>query len=351
MLEKKFVRTPSLIQRVITNQVESDEVVLFIHGNASSSVFWEEQMEMLSKDYRAIAVDLRGYGNTQPLVMDATLGCRQWATDILELLNEMNVDKCHLVGHSMGGSAIYNLLLVEPERFKSAVLVAPASPFGFGGTKGEEGTPCYDDFAGSGGGTVNQEFARRMKEGDTSEEDPQASPRVVMNSFYWKPPFRPEREEELLQSLLSERVGEDAYPGDFEKSDNWPFVAPGKYGPVNASSPKYALKTAKRLLESELKIPFLWVRGSHDQIVSDNSLFELGTLGKMGAVPGYPGEDVYPPQPMIAQTRYFLEKLKERGSTYKEVVIEDTGHTPYVEKPEEFSQLLHEHLKLTHKNG
>ena len=347
MLEKKHIRTSSITQHIITNGVSSDEVVLFIHGNASSSVFWEEQMEMLPNDYRAIAVDLRGYGDTQPLVMDATLGCRQWATDILELLNELKVDKCHLVGHSMGGSAIYNLLAIEPERFKSAVLVAPASPFGFGGTKDEKGTPCYADYAGSGGGTVNQEFARRMKEGDTTEEDPIASPRVVMNNFYWKPPFRPEREEVLLQSLLSERVGDDAYPGDFEQSANWPFVAPGKYGPVNASSPKYVLKTAMQLMESGLTTPFLWVRGSDDQIVSDNSLFEMGTLGKMGAVPGYPGEEIYPPQPMIAQTRYFLEKLKENGSRYREVIMADTGHTPYIEKPQAFAHLLLEHLKAS----
>lgn len=347
MLEKKLIKTPTLTQSVITNNADSDEVVLFIHGNASSSVFWEEQMEMLPTEYRSIAVDLRGYGDTEPLVHDATKGCAQWGTDVLELLDEMKVDTCHVVGHSMGGSAIYNLLLLAPERFKSAVLVAPASPFGFGGTKGEEGTPCYPDFAGSGGGTVNQEFARRMKEGDTTEEDPAASPRVVMNSFYWKPPFRPAREEALLRSMISERVGDDAYPGDFVPSDNWPNVAPGVYGPVNASSPKYAIPTAQKLMASGIKTPILWVRGSDDQIVSDNSLFEMGTLGKLGLIPGYPGEEIYPPQPMIAQTRYFLEKLAKGGASYSEVVIEDTGHTPYVEKPEEFAGILADHLQKT----
>lgn len=344
-LKRSTLRTPSLEQSYISCNDNASEVVLFIHGNASSSVFWEEQMEMLPANFRGIAVDLRGYGETQPLVMDATLGCRQWATDILELLNELNIDQCHLVGHSMGGSAIYNLLLLDADRFKSATLVAPASPFGFGGTRDEKGTPCYDDFAGSGGGTVNPEFARRMQEGDTSEDDPLSSPRVVMNNYYWKPPFRAEREEQLLQSLLSQRVGEDAYPGDFTSSPNWPFVAPGKYGPVNASSPRYVLSTAARLMDMKLGTPILWIRGSHDQIVSDNSLFEMGTLGKLGAVPGYPGEDVYPPQPMLAQTRYFLERLTENGASYQEVVIEDTGHTPYIEKPVEFAQLLHQHLQ------
>lgn len=345
MLQKRLVKTPTLTQCILTTESKSQDYVLFIHGNASSSVFWEEQMEMLSPDYQAIAVDLRGYGATEGLSMDATQGCKQWAEDIIELLDTLKIDKCHLVGHSMGGSAIYNLLLLQAERFKSAVLVAPASPFGFGGTKDIYGTPCYDDFAGTGGGTVNQDFARLMKEGDRSEANPQASPRVVMNSFYWKPPFRPAREEQLLDGLLAQRVADDAYPGDFESSPNWPFVAPGKYGPVNASSPKYVLAGAKKLMSSKMSLPFLWVRGSDDQIVSDNSLFEMGTLGKLGLIPGYPGEDIYPPQPMIAQTRYFLEELSKNGSSFSEVVLENTGHTPFIEKPEEFSELLHDHLQ------
>ena len=71
-------------------------------------------------------------------------------------------------------------------------------------------------------------------------------------------------------------------------------------------------------------------------IVSDNSFFDFGTLGKLGYVPGWPGEEVYPPQPMVGQTRSLLEKYAAQGGSFEEVVISDTGHTPYVEKPEEF---------------
>jgi pimeloyl-ACP methyl ester carboxylesterase len=80
-------------------------------------------------------------------------------------------------------------------------------------------------------------------------------------------------------------------------------------------------------------------------IVSDNSFFDLGTLGKLGYVPGWPGEDVYPPQPMVGQTRQLLEQYKAQGGSFEEVVIMDTGHTPYVEKPEEFMAALEKVLK------
>ena len=126
-------------------------------------------------------------------------------------------------------------------------------------------------------------------------------------------------------------------------SANWPNVAPGVWGPINATAPKY-VDDIQRLYDAEPKPPVLWVRGSDDQIVSDASFFDLGTLGQLGFVPGWPGEDVFPPQPMVSQTRAVLEQYAARGGSFQEEVIADTGHTPYIEKPEEFNLLLHAHL-------
>jgi pimeloyl-ACP methyl ester carboxylesterase len=245
----------------------------------------------------------------------------------------------------MGGAVIFGLLPAAGDKILSATLVNPGSPFGFGGTKGVDGQPCYDDFAGSGGGVVNPEFPKLMAAGDRSTDNPQASPRVVMNSFYWKPPFKPAREEELLSSLMTEKVGEQKYPGDFVPSGNWPNVAPGIFGPINALSPKYVGDTVEKFVASPNKPHVLWVRGDSDMIVSDNSFFDFGTLGKLGYVPGWPGEEVYPPQPMVSQTRNVLDQYKANGGSYEEVVIAETGHTPYIEKPEEFMAALASVLK------
>jgi pimeloyl-ACP methyl ester carboxylesterase len=89
----------------------------------------------------------------------------------------------------------------------------------------------------------------------------------------------------------------------------------------------------------------LWVRGDSDAIVSDASLFDLGHLGKLGAVPGWPGEEVYPPQPMVAQVRAVLDAYRAGGGEYREEVLADCGHSPHVERPEEFRGLLREFLR------
>jgi pimeloyl-ACP methyl ester carboxylesterase len=335
-IESRMIATPRINTHVLFSGAEGSIPVLFLHGNASSATYWEEIMLKLPIGLRGIAPDLRGYGDTEDKLIDATRGASDFIDDILALLDALKIDKTHVVGHSMGGTLVLNLIASAPNRVLSGTVVNPGSPYGFGGSKGLDGTPNYDDFAGSGGGVVNPEFPKLMAAGDRSSDNPQASPRVVMNSFYWKPPFKPEREEDLLTSLMTEKVGEQKYPGDFVPSGIWPNVAPGNFGPINAISPKYVGDSVQRFIDADPKPHILWARGDSDQIVSDNSFFDLGTLGKLGFVPGWPGEYVYPPQPMVGQTRAVLEKYKAKGGSFEEVVMADTGHTPYIEKPAEF---------------
>lgn len=338
------VKTRRLTMHALEAGPGDGKAVVCIHGNASSSEFWRGTLEALPPGYRGLAFDLRGYGDTEDKLIDATRGPAEWVDDILAALDELQIDTFHATGHSLGGMVLYTLAHAAGSRLLSATLVAPGSPYGFGGTKDANGTPCWPDYAGSGGGLVNPDFARLMGEKNRGSDNPQASPRNVMNNYYWKPPFKPAEEEALLTSLLSEKVGPDKYPGDSVPSANWPGVGPGIYGPLNAASPKYIGDSVKQFLAT--KVPVLWIRGADDQIVSDFSLFDMGTLGKLGAVPGWPGEEVFPPQPMVTQTRTVLEERKiATGAHYKEIVFNECGHSPLIEKAEEFRSEFFAFLK------
>ena len=80
-------------------------------------------------------------------------------------------------------------------------------------------------------------------------------------------------------------------------------------------------------------------------IVSDTSMFDFGTLGQMELVPGWPGEEVYPPQPMVSQMRAVLDQYQANAGSYKELVIAETAHSPHFEKPEEFVEAFLAFLK------
>ena len=300
-------------------------------------------MRALSPRFRAIAPDLRGFGDTDPKPIDATRGLRDFTDDLHSLLEALGLvgrpGGVHLVGWSAGGAVALQYAIDHPHEVVSLVLVNPMSPYGFGGTRDTEGTPCWPDFAGSGAGTANSEFVRFLADGERGSEHPLA-PRNVLNNFYFKPPFRarPKDEEDFLDAILTTRIGTDHYPGDVQTSSNWPGVAPGTRGMNNAISPKYC--NLSGFAEIEPRPDVLWIRGADDQIVSDTSLFDFGYLGAVGAVPGWPGEEVYPPQPMVSQTRAVLGRYRANGGRYREEVLPGCGHSPHIERAGEFMEIL-----------
>lgn len=301
-------------------------------------------MLALPAGYRGIAPDQRGFGDAEfAKKIDATRGAGDWADDVVALLDALDIGRAHLVGVSLGGMVVWRLLADAPGRFLSATVVDPGSPYGFGGTKDEAGAPCYPDFAGSGGGLIGAPVIEAVKAGDRSLENPFGY-RGGLRRLVFKPPFVPAREEDLLSSSLSIHIGEQDYPGDKVPSPHWPFVAPGAWGAANALSPKYVTEAVDRMIAAEPKLSILWVRGSHDLSVSDNAAADMATLGALGMVPGWPGVDVFPPQPMLKQTRAVLQRYAATGGSYREVVIDDAGHAPFIEKPDEFNAVFHGHL-------
>jgi hypothetical protein len=69
-------------------------------------------------------------------------------------------------------------------------------------------------------------------------------------------------------------------------------------------------------------------------------LFDLGYLGQLGAVPGWPGEDVLPPQPMVAQIRAVLDTYRERGGVAEEITLDDAAHGMSVEVPAKVAEVI-----------
>ncbi|WP_432986444.1 alpha/beta fold hydrolase [Dactylosporangium sp. CA-233914] len=318
---------------------ETGPPVLLIHGNCSSSGYWEPLLRHLPEHWHLVLPDLRGYGESPALGVDATRGLRDFADDVAPLLADLG-HNVTVVAHSMGGGVAMQLLLEHPERIGALVLEAPVSPFGFGGTRDLTGTPTTPDFAGTGGGSVNADFVRLLAAGDRSTAE-QSSPRNVLRAFYAAPGFDFGADEELLlDTMLSTAIGDEQYPGDGTASANWPGMAPGTKGVLNTMSPRWL--DLSGIVEVDPKPPITWIRGDQDAIVSDASFFDLAQLGKLGLVPGWPGEEECPPQPMVGQTRAVLQQYAEKGGAFTEHTWTGVGHSPHVERPEEFAAVLKE---------
>ena len=146
----------------------------------------------------------------------------------------------------------------------------------------------------------------------------------------------------LLEEVLKSVTGLDGYPGDSTASENWPGMAPGVRGILNALSGKY-LSWAD-LVELSPKPPVLWTHGTADIVVADGSAWEMGTLGKLGFVPGWPGEEVFPPQPMVTQIRDVLDRYAAKGGRVRVEMFEGSGHGPLFDAAERWSKVFFEFL-------
>jgi pimeloyl-ACP methyl ester carboxylesterase len=330
------VTTPRLTAQVLSVEGRDGDPVVFVHGNVSSSLFWQRQMLDLPAGYRPLAVDLRGFGGTDPLPVDATRGLRDFADDVASL----DLGPAHYVGWSMGGGVILQLLRDHPSSVRTLTLVNPVSPYGFGGTTGPAGDLISPDGAGAGAAGANPEFVQRLTSADRGADA--TSPRTIMNTFYVHGTVPPEDEDEYVESMLTTRTGEDNYPGDSVPSPVWPGAAPGPRGVLNTMAPNHFRIDDLHTITPKPSI--LWLRGAEDQIVSDTSMFDLAHLGRLGAIPGWPGAETHAPQPMVTQTRAVLDRYAEAGGTYEEIVFPDTGHSPHIERPAEFAAALHKGL-------
>ena len=336
------VPTDRLETSVWTSGPEDGVPLLLVHGNLVSGGWWRYVAAHLPEDVRVIAPDLRGFGRTDSRPIDATRGLRDMAEDVrslLEALDLADTGRVNAAGWSMGGGVLWQYLLDHPGDLASVTLVAPISPYGFGGTKGPDGQPCFDDFAASGAGGAAPEFVQRLADGDGSEERPESSVRVIMRQFFGARENTPNVDEDfLVDEVLRTVTGDDFYPGDSVTSPNWPTLAPGDRGVLNAMSPKHYDTSA--VVDIDPKPPITWLRGGQDQVISDASMFDLAQLGRLGAIPGWPGEDVLPPQPMDQQIRAVLAGYRERGGEAEEVALEDAAHGMPVEVPARVAEVI-----------
>jgi pimeloyl-ACP methyl ester carboxylesterase len=322
---------------LIESGPEDGVPVVLVHGNLSTGRFYEHLMPDAPGTLRLLAPDMRGFGDTERVPIDATRGLRDWADDTAALLAALGLERPpHLAGWSTGGAAIAAFAMDRP--VASLTFIDPVSPYGYGGVR-RDGSPCCPDYAGSGGGTGSPDFTQRLAENDRST-DSAASPRNVMNASYWSPNHREPREREdlLLDEILKSQTGDDGYPGDLSPSESWPTVAPGTRGILNALSPKYCDWSG--IVDLDPKPPILWVHGTADIVVADGAAWEIGTLGKMGAVPGWPGEDEFPPQPMVRQIRDVLERYRDAGGRVEMEMFEGSGHFPAMDARERFAEVF-----------
>ncbi|AOR22783.1 alpha/beta fold hydrolase [Clostridium taeniosporum] len=98
---------------------EGDALVL-LHGNGENLEYFKHQIEYFSKKFKVIAIDTRGHGKSSK----GSIPFDFWifADDVISVLDNLNVEKTHILGFSDGGNTALHLALKYSDRIRSLIL-------------------------------------------------------------------------------------------------------------------------------------------------------------------------------------------------------------------------------------
>ncbi|MBW5800611.1 alpha/beta fold hydrolase [Halomonas elongata] len=102
--------------------------LVVVHGLLGSADNWRSHIKKWRDSRRVIAVDLRNHGRSPHV---EGMGYEAMAEDLMALLDRLDVQKAHLLGHSMGGKVVISVARLAPSRVAS-LIVADIAPQAYG---------------------------------------------------------------------------------------------------------------------------------------------------------------------------------------------------------------------------
>lgn len=264
------------------------ETILLIHGLGGSRQHWQQNIPSLSPEYRVLAVDLPGYGDSplQAVPNDSLL--HFFSASLLALMDSLSIPKAHLVGHSMGGQLAMLFALKNPGRVQTLLLAAPAGIETFTEAQAQ-GLNAY----------ARQAYPQKLPEAQIRQN-------YALN-FYQMP----EAAEALIQERL--QLNESAY-----------FPT---YAQVLIKAVEGMLQTPVADRLGALAHPVLIVFGEEDKLIPNRFL-----------------------HPQLT-TRAVAEKAQQAIPDSELILLPEAGHLLMVEQSEAFNQALQNFLNKSNQTN
>lgn len=118
--ETNFIRINDIEFAYISEGPKDAETILFIHGFPLNKSMWTHQFEFFMRDFRMIAPDMRGHGETDE--GDKPFSISLFGDDLIRFMDGLQLEKVILCGLSMGGYIALNVVSRFPERFSALIL-------------------------------------------------------------------------------------------------------------------------------------------------------------------------------------------------------------------------------------
>lgn len=128
-MKKKFIKLINGETIAYIDKGNSDKTILLIHGNLASSLTMTTLIDQLKDDYRVIAPDMRGFGDSS-FINDFT-ELKELAFDMFLFCKALNIKQAHVMGWSTGFGVAMELALIDPTFVQSLFSIEGMSVKGY----------------------------------------------------------------------------------------------------------------------------------------------------------------------------------------------------------------------------
>ena len=123
-LNSMNVKVGEINLNILESGVKSDAPTLvFLHYFGGAAQSWGEVIDTLENDFHCIAFDMRGFGSSQNA---ASFTIEDYARDVIDLTDALDVKNYILIAHSMGGKIALSVAAQNPKHLRSLILFAPS---------------------------------------------------------------------------------------------------------------------------------------------------------------------------------------------------------------------------------
>lgn len=239
------------------------KTLLLLHGNMSSSVFWQTTMEQLESEISIVAPDLRGFGDsTYKQSFDSLL---ELAKDLQEFVEHLKIDDFIVLGWSTGGGVALELAALMPDKIEKVILLDSVGVNGFTMyKKDEKGQMIFDQLIST--------------KAEIANDPVQVLP--ILNAYETK-------NKEMLKMIWNATIYTKAQPNDLEYDAYLnAMLKQRNLVDIDYSLVHFNMEENGNKIErfSKIKAPIVIMHGSEDLIVPYSEALKMKEYFKEQAV-------------------------------------------------------------------
>ena len=103
-------------------------LIVFLHGFPEFWKSWKHQISFFSKKFKVVALDMRGYGETERPMQVEEYGIEKLARDVTELIDSLGQKKATVVGHDWGGAVAWATAMMNPSFVEKLIVMNAPHP-------------------------------------------------------------------------------------------------------------------------------------------------------------------------------------------------------------------------------